>query len=108
MLSYMENIKIKKLKTRIKNVKNLINELGDLRPGTLSKQIAKGEGKNPRVYWQLSYTHKMKSKTEYVRDEFVEQIEKEVTNHKKLKVLLTKWIDLSIELSKEKIKILKN
>lgn len=108
MLSCMENIKIKKLKTRIETVKKQINKLDDLRPGTLTKQIAKGEGKNPREYWQLSYTHKMKSKTEYVRDEFVEQIKKEVTNHKKLKLLLIKWIDLSIELSKEKINILKN
>ena len=103
----METNKIEKIKNKIKSVKKLIHELDDLRPGTLTKQIAKGEGKNPREYWQLSYTHKMKSRTEYIRNEFVEQIEIEVGKHKKLKMLMEKLIDLSIELSKERLQFLK-
>ena len=98
---------MKKLIQKIKVVKKQINELGDLRPGNLTKQIAKGEGKNPREYWQLSYTHNMKSRTEYVRNEFVKQIKKEVANYKKLKQLMEVWIDLSIQLSKEKLETLK-
>ena len=98
---------MKKLIQKIKVVKKQINELGDLRPGNLTKQIAKGEGKNPREYWQLSYTHNMKSRTEYVRNEFVKQIKVEVANYKKLKQLMETWIDLSIQLSKEKLETLK-
>ncbi len=98
---------MKKLVQKIKVVKKQINELGDLRPGNLTKQIAKGEGKNPREYWQLSYTHNMKSRTEYVRNEFVKQIKVEVANYKKLKQLMETWIDLSIQLSKEKLETLK-
>ena len=98
---------MKKLIQKIKVVKKQINELGDLRPGNLTKQIAKGEGKNPREYWQLSYTHNMKSRTEYVRNEFVKQIKMEVANYKKLKQLTETWIDLSIQLSKEKLETLK-
>jgi len=98
---------MKKLIQKIKVVKKQINELGDLRPGNLTKQIAKGEGKNPREYWQLSYTHNMKSRTEYVRNEFVKQIKVEVANYKKLKQLMESWIDLSIQLSKEKLETLK-
>jgi len=98
---------MKKLIQKIKVVKKQINELGDLRPGNLTKQIAKGEGKNPREYWQLSYTHKMKSRTKYVRNEFVKQIKEEVANYKKLKQLMETWIDLSIQLSKEKLETLK-
>ena len=98
---------MKKLIQKIKVVKKQINELGDLRPGNLTKQIAKGEGKNPREYWQLSYTHNMKSRTEYIRKEFVKQIKVEVANYKKLKQLMESWIDLSIQLSKEKLETLK-
>ena len=98
---------MKKLIQKIKVVKKQINELGDLRPGNLTKQIAKGEGKNPREYWQLSYTHNMKSRTEYIRNEFVKQIKVEVANYKKLKQLMESWIDLSIQLSKEKLETLK-
>ena len=98
---------MKKLIQKIKVVKKQINELGDLRPGNLTKQIAKGEGENPREYWQLSYTHNMKSRTEYVRNEFVKQIKVEVANYKKLKQLMEVWIDLSIQLSKEKLETLK-
>jgi hypothetical protein len=98
---------MKKLIQKIKTVKKQINELGDLRPGNLTKQIAKGEGKKPREYWQLSYTHNMKSRTEYVRNEFVKQIKEEVANYKKLKQLMETWIDLSIQLSKEKLETLK-
>jgi hypothetical protein len=108
MLSYMKTNKTEKIKVQIEKVKKELLELGDLRPGSVTKQIAKGVGKKPREYWQISYTHKMKSRTEYLRDEFVEQIKTEVLNHKKFKKLIEKWIELSIELSKEKIEILKN
>lgn len=108
MLSYMKTNKIEKISSKIKMLKKQIQKLGVFRPGTLTKQIAKGEDKKPREYWQLSYTHKMKSRTQYVRDEFVKQIKTEVQNYKKFKELIELWIDLSIELSKEKLEILKN
>lgn len=108
MLSYMKTNKIEKISLKIETLKKQIQSLGDFRPGTLTKQIAKGDGKKPREYWQLSYTHKMKSRTAYIRNEFVKQVKTEVGNYKKFKELIELWIDLSIELSKEKLEILKN
>ena len=107
MLSYMKNKKHDILEKNISKIKNDILNLGNLRPGSVSKQIAGGPSRKPREYWQISYTHKMRSRTEYIRDEFVNQIKTETSEYKKLKKLVEKLIEFSIQLSKEKIEILK-
>ena len=93
---------INKIEEKIQKIKHELQTIGDMRPGSLTKQFHKsGEKKWP--YWQISYTQKMKSKTEYVRDEFVEQLAKEVAEYKKFKKLTSEWLKLSIELSKRRI-----
>ncbi len=47
----------------------------------------------------------MKSKTEYVRSQFVNEMKKQISAYKKLKKLMEKWIDFSIEYSKVKMSI---
>jgi len=107
MLSYMRNKKLDILEINISKIKNDILNLGNLRPGSVSKQIAGGPAKKPREYWQISYTHKMRSRTEYIRDEFVAQIKAETNEYKKFKKLVEKLIKFSIQLSKENIEFLK-
>ncbi len=107
MLSYMQNKKIQKLEDKIQKLKQSIAELGSLRPGSVTQQIAGGPGRKPRKYWQISYTYKMRSRTDYLRDDLVEAVEKETLEYKKLKKIIDEIIDLSIQLSKEKIEIAK-
>lgn len=107
MLSYMKSKKQKNLEKKINDIKQSLLELGDIRPGSLSKQIAGGPSRKPRQYWQLSYTYKMRSRTDYIRDELVEQIENETLEYKKFKKLIENLIEFSIQLSKEKIEIMK-
>ncbi len=107
MLSYMKSKKQINLEKKIKDIKQAILELGDIRPGSLSKQIAGGPNRKPRQYWQLSYTYKMRSRTDYIRDELVEQIQSETLEYKKFKKLMEDLIENSIQLSKEKIEIFK-
>lgn len=104
----MQNKKIKKLEDKILKLKQSIAKLGDLRPGSVSEQIAGGANRKPRKYWQISYTYKMRSRTDYLRDDLVETIKKETLEYKKLKKIFDEIIDLSIQLSKEKIEIVKN
>ena len=59
------------------------------------------------IYYQLSYTHKMRSRTEHVWPEHVPRLKKEIAEYKKFKKLTTEVIDLSIELSKAKIALLR-
>jgi hypothetical protein len=53
-----------------------------------------------RGYWQISYTRQTKSRTEYVRQQSVKEIRRQVATHKRFKRLIDEWIDLSIEHSR--------
>ena len=49
----------------------------------------------------------MKSRTEYVRKEWVAEIRKQIATHKRFKRLIDQWIDLGIEQSQLIMKIAK-
>lgn len=103
----MQHKKIQKLEDKIKKLKQSIVGLGSLRPGSVTQQIAGGPGRKPRRYWQISYTYKMRSRTDYLRDDLVEAVKREALEYKKFKKIVDEIIDLSIQLSKEKIEIAK-
>ena len=84
---------------RIQNIKNQLQNLGLMRPGTLTRQY-RDPKKKIGPFYQLSYTYRMKSRTEYVRPAFIPQIRKETANFKRFKRLMQKWIDLALRLSK--------
>ena len=104
----MQNKKIQKLEAKILKLKQSIAGLGALRPGSVSQQIAGGENRKPRKYWQISYTYKMRSRTDYLRDDLAKSVENETLEYKKFKKIIDEIIELSIQLSKEKIEIAKN
>ena len=103
----MQHKKIQKLEDKIKKLKQSIVGLGSLRPGSVTQQIAGGPGRKPRKYWQISYTYKMRSRTDYLRDDLAEAVKKETLEYKKFRKIVDEIIDLSIQLSKEKIEIAK-
>lgn len=87
------------IERRIARIKAALAKIGPLRPGSLTRQY-----KNPKEksgpYWQISYTRAMKSRTEYVRQECVADIRKQIAAYKRFKSLTDEWIDLSIDASK--------
>ena len=98
--------KIESLEKRIQKIRERLSQIGAMRPGSISRQYR--DRKNRRgVYFQLSYTHKMKSRTEHVWPEHVNLLQKELSEYKKFKSLTSELIDLSIELSKAKISYLR-
>lgn len=94
---------IQKIESRILAIKAQLLDVGDMRPGSLTKQY-----RNPKIqtgpYYQISYTHKMQSKTEYVRREFVKDVRQQTQNYKKFKKLIEEWIELGIQCSKLSMK----
>ena len=94
--------KIKLLEKRIEKLLGKLAAVGPMRPGSISKQYRDRENQRG-VYYQLSYTHKMRSRTEHVWPEHVKALRKEVEEYKRFKKLTTDLIELSIELSKAKI-----
>jgi len=97
---------MKELQNRIKKIKKELSQLGDMRPGSLTQQTYKRKDYE-RPYWQVSYTHNHQSKTEYVKDDLVEQIKAEIVEYKRFKELTAEWVDLAIKISKEKISMKK-
>ncbi len=94
--------KIKPLEKRIEKLVGKLAAIGPMRPGSISKQYRDRENQHG-VYYQLSYTHKMRSRTEHVWPDHLKALRKEVEEYRRFKKLTTELIDLSIELSKAKI-----
>ena len=75
---------------------------------TLTEALT-GQYKDPQhhagAYWQISYTRRMKSRTDYVRREWVTELRRQVVTHKRFTRLVDEWIDLSIEHSRLTMRI---
>ncbi|HKN18315.1 MAG TPA: DUF6788 family protein [Dissulfurispiraceae bacterium] len=95
---------LKKIEHQIEKIKKELIEIGEMRPGSLTKQYKKSKDKQWEFY-QISYTHKMKSKTEYVRPQHVETLQRQIKTYKRFKELIETWIDLSIEHSKKTMEL---
>jgi hypothetical protein len=98
--------KLVQIELKIANVKEELLKLGEMRPGSLTYQYQKPKEKKGGFY-QLSYTYQMKSRTEYVRPEFVEDLKKQIATFKRYKKLIQQWTDLAIKHSQMKIKLAK-
>ena len=76
-----------------------ITRLGAMRPGTLTVQYRNpAEKKTP--FHQLSYTHKGRSRSEYVRPENFAAVRKEVETYKRFRTLVEAVTELSLETSR--------
>ncbi len=95
----MKNKKLCQLERRIEKIKQELQTIQQMRPGSLTRQYHNPKDKTG-AYYQISYTHKMKSRTEYVRSEFVPRIREEISEYKRFRVLVNQWVELAIKLSK--------
>lgn len=110
--------KLKYIKKKIRKIKEELLDLGELHPGSLSKQFNVcgkpscrcKDQKNPKKhgpYSQISYSRKGKSSSVFVRPESVKDVENQLANYKKLMGLVNLWIDLAIEHSKLKLNLIR-
>lgn len=100
----MSNKKLAQIERRISKIKDEIALIGDMRPGSLTKQYKNREDLTG-AYYQISYTLEMKSRTEYIRKEFVSDIRRQIRSYKRYKKLNAQWVALSIEHSKLSMKL---
>jgi hypothetical protein len=100
-----------KWQAQIKEIQKTLSELGEMRPGSVSMQYNVcgnptcrcKDKENPQKhgpYYQLSYTHKGKSTTEFVKAENVDEIKQQVANFREFKKLTEEWVDLSVKIAK--------
>ena len=95
------------IEKRIGKIKAELAEIGDMRPGSLTQQYKDGEHTSG-PYYQLSYTHEMKSRTNYIRKECVGDIRTQIKSYKRFKKLTTEWVSLGIEHSTLSMKLQKD
>ncbi len=98
---------LEKIDSKIEQIKKQLMDLGPLRPGTLSEQYSSC-GKagcrcqrmiNPKKhgpYCQISYFHKGKSKTEFVRSEKLQAAMEQTQRYKTLQTLVDRWVQLGL------------
>jgi len=74
-------------------------KLGAMRPGTLTVQY-RNPAEKMTPFNQLSYTHKGRSRSEYVRPENLAAVRREVETYKKFRTLIEQITELSLEASR--------
>src|SRR5215467_2528899 len=97
------------LEKRIQSLKHQISQLGDLRPGALSKQYNICGNPHCRCkadppvkhgpYYQISFTRHGKSSSQFVREEDLVDVQQQLENYRLLRQLVDEWITLSAQLS---------
>jgi len=90
-----------RIQTQIASIQRELAHLGPMRPGCLARRYKKPKLKQG-PYYQLSYTHRMQHKNEYVRPDFVPQIQQELTAYRRYRQLNQQWVALSLQLSRLK------
>jgi len=105
--------RIQTLERRIAKITSLLEQLGDLRIGSLSEQYnvcgragCRCKASPPLKhgpYHQLSFTRKGKSSTRFVRRGELTTVKQQMRNYEKLRKLVDQWINLGTELSNLKL-----
>lgn len=100
----MSKKRLAQIERRIARIKDELVLIGDMRPGSLTKQY-RDRATKTGPYYQISYTLDMKSRTEYIRREFVGDVRCRIRNYKRFKKLSVEWVALGIEHSKLSMKL---
>jgi hypothetical protein len=93
-----------KIDQQIQRLEDQLAALGPMRPGTLSRQYRRPD-QRAGAFWQLSYTHQMKSRTEYVRPREVAGIRQEIAAFRRYKKLTARWVELALRRSQTRLRL---
>lgn len=96
--------RLERIEQRIEQIKTQLAAIGEMRPGSLTRQYKDPEAQSG-AYYQLSYTRDTKSRTEYIARENLREVRAQIARYKRFKALTTQWTDLGIEHSRLKMKL---
>ncbi len=92
----MKTKRLRQVQLQIERIQRQLQELGAMRPGSLTVQYRDPKRKRG-AYYQLSYTHEMKSHTDYVRPAYVAEVRRQIATYRRFKKLVARWVHLAIE-----------
>lgn len=96
--------RIKQIDRRIDKIKRELEQIHEMRPGSISVQYREAETQS-YPYNQLNWMAGAKKQSEYVSRKNLETVMKQTENYKYFKSLCAEWVELSIERSKLSIKL---
>ncbi len=115
MLSDMNaTASIQKAEQRIQQIKTELAALGEMRPGSLSKQYNVCGKPNCRCkdpqhpqrhgpYYQLSWVHRGKSSTQFIRRPLLPQVRAQIATYNTFRRLTEEWVNLALRLAQAKL-----
>lgn len=115
MLSDMNaTASIQRAEQRIQQIKAELAALGEMRPGSLSKQYNVCGKPNCRCkdpqhpqrhgpYYQLSWVHRGKSSTQFIRRPLLPQVRAQLATYNKFRKLTDEWVRLALRLAQAKL-----
>jgi hypothetical protein len=112
---YLMRSPLQSLEAKIAQIKQEITGLGaDLQPGRLTQQYnvcgkagCRCKANPPQrhgPYYQLSFTRKGKSRTQFVKREDLLLLQQQVRNYQRLKTLMDRWVALGMALSQLRLR----
>jgi len=110
---------LNQIEKKIKRIKDKLMSMGEMRPGSLSKQYSRcgtltcrcHDKNNPKKhgpYYQLSYVHRGKSSSQFIAKHSLLDTKMQINNYKVFKKLIDKWIDLATSHAKLKMQMKRN
>jgi len=93
---------LSQLEKRMERIKLELMNLGPMRPGSISRQYRDPETKK-RPFYQISYTHNGRGRSEYVRPENLVALRRETANFKRFRKLADQWVELSLKTSQLRV-----
>jgi hypothetical protein len=115
MLSDMSTTtSIQLLEQRIQQIKAALAALGEMRPGSLSKQYNVcgkpncrcKDPQNPQrhgPYYQLSWVHQGKSTTQFIRRPLLPQVRAQIATYNKFRKLTDEWVRIALRLAQARL-----
>lgn len=108
----------KTIERRIQRIKDSLATIGEMRPGSLSKQynVCGTPGcrckdpENPQKhgpYYQLSYVHRKKSTSQFIRPKFLREARAQITEYRRFRKLVDEWVNLALEHARLKLEMAK-
>jgi hypothetical protein len=88
---------------QIEGIKEELLALGPMRPGSITRQYRLPKERQ-RPFYQISYTHRMRSRSEYVRPENLAALRRETTNFKRFRKLISRWVSLALAASQLRVR----
>ena len=106
-LRLVEDKQLAKWQAQLAKTQAELAQLGPMRPGSLSRQYKDPVAKTG-AYWQLSYTHNMRSRSRYVRPAELARIKSLLANFKRFRELVDRCVDLSVNIADRQTELLRS